>query len=209
METTLDHTRLRIVGGNLALDLANTRTGPPDGPPDGDALPDYGQLVAWAQDRGAVTEAEGRRLRDRARRSPSDARAAHEHAMRVRDAIDATFRAIARGRTPNPASMDVLVRAWTNAVGHAELAPGATAYEWSWDRDASLDRPVWPIVHAAIDLATRGRLDRIKACGGCSFLFFDESKNRSRRWCSMDDCGSSEKMRRYVARRAAKRRSER
>ncbi|WP_431899638.1 CGNR zinc finger domain-containing protein [Micromonospora chalcea] len=29
-------------------------------------------------------------------------------------------------------------------------------------------------------------------------LFIDESKNRSRRWCSMDDCGTAEKIRRYV-----------
>jgi predicted RNA-binding Zn ribbon-like protein len=37
-------------------------------------------------------------------------------------------------------------------------------------------------------------------------LFIDKSKNRSRRWCSMEDCGTDQKIRRYLARRAATRR---
>ena len=51
-------------------------------------------------------------------------------------------------------------------------------------------RPLRPVAHAAVQLLTAGELDRIKVCGGCRFLFIDESKNRSRRWCSMDDCGT-------------------
>jgi predicted RNA-binding Zn ribbon-like protein len=33
-------------------------------------------------------------------------------------------------------------------------------------------------------------------------LFLDHSKNGRRRWCSMEDCGTHEKIRRYVTRRA-------
>jgi predicted RNA-binding Zn ribbon-like protein len=33
-------------------------------------------------------------------------------------------------------------------------------------------------------------------------VFIDTTKNRRRRWCSMDDCGKEEKIRRYVAKRA-------
>ena len=61
------------------------------------------------------------------------------------------------------------------------------------------------MVHDATRLLIDGPLDRLKACDGCNYLFIDESKNRSRRWCDMTTCGTAEKMRRYVARRAAKR----
>jgi predicted RNA-binding Zn ribbon-like protein len=54
---------------------------------------------------------------------------------------------------------------------------------------------------------TSGPLGRVKGCAGCNWLFVDESKNKSRRWCSMEECGTHAKMRRYVARRAAKRKS--
>jgi len=60
-----------------------------------------------------------------------------------------------------------------------------------------------PVVHAAVELLTSGPLDRVKACAGCHWLFVDESKNRSRRWCTMEVCGTNEKVRRYLARRAA------
>jgi predicted RNA-binding Zn ribbon-like protein len=57
------------------------------------------------------------------------------------------------------------------------------------------------VVHAAVQLLTTGALDRVKGCGGCRFLFYGEGKNRSRRWCGMDDCGTTEEVRRYVGAR--------
>jgi predicted RNA-binding Zn ribbon-like protein len=33
--------------------------------------------------------------------------------------------------------------------------------------------------------------------GGCGWLFVDESRNGSRRWCSMKDCGNRAKARRH------------
>jgi predicted RNA-binding Zn ribbon-like protein len=46
----------------------------------------------------------------------------------------------------------------------------------------------------------------VKVCAnphGCGWLFYDSSKNGSRRWCSMEGCGSSIKNRRQYARRKA------
>ena len=63
------------------------------------------------------------------------------------------------------------------------------------------DRPLWPIAVAAVDLLRSDRLARLKLCGNCSWLFLDRSRNGSRRWCSMDECGVHTKMRRYRARR--------
>jgi len=46
---------------------------------------------------------------------------------------------------------------------------------------------------------------RLKACTdeGCQWAFFDTTRNRSRTWCSMEECGNKEKTRRYRARRGA------
>jgi predicted RNA-binding Zn ribbon-like protein len=50
-------------------------------------------------------------------------------------------------------------------------------------------------------LADPAVLARLKRCPGrdCGWLFLDASGRR--RWCSMDSCGSREKMRRLYARR--------
>lgn len=45
--------------------------------------------------------------------------------------------------------------------------------------------------------------DRLKVCGrdSCRWAFFDTSRNRAGRWCSMAECGNKVKMRRAYARR--------
>lgn len=50
---------------------------------------------------------------------------------------------------------------------------------------------------------------RLKACSesNCQWAFYDSSKNRSGRWCSMSVCGSREKARTYRKRQSAKRES--
>jgi predicted RNA-binding Zn ribbon-like protein len=44
-----------------------------------------------------------------------------------------------------------------------------------------------------------GTWDRLKLCPAedCLWAFFDSSRNRSRRWCSMDVCGNRTKTREY------------
>ena len=42
---------------------------------------------------------------------------------------------------------------------------------------------------------------RLKACQHCDWLFYDTSRNRSGRWCSMTACGGREKAKAYRRRR--------
>jgi predicted RNA-binding Zn ribbon-like protein len=47
-----------------------------------------------------------------------------------------------------------------------------------------------------------GTWRRLKLCpeASCAWAFYDESRNRSRRWCSMEVCGNRTKTRAYRAR---------
>jgi predicted RNA-binding Zn ribbon-like protein len=197
---TADVTRMRLVGGNLALDFINTRSGPPAGPPDDDVLTGYPELVAWGAYAGALADSESSALRRLSRDDPGGTRAALARALRTRDYLDEIFRTLAADRSPAAPVLAQLRDDASDALGHARLKRGTT-FAWTWRDDHTLARPLWPVVHAAVHLLTTGPLDRVKGCGGCRFIFSDESKNRSRRWCSMDDCGTAEKMRRYVAAR--------
>ncbi|MFC8297738.1 CGNR zinc finger domain-containing protein [Micromonospora orduensis] len=200
METVEDVTRMHLVGGNLALDFINTRSGPPVGPSDDDVLTGYPELVAWGVHAGTLTGSEATALRRLSRDDPDGARAAFSRALDTRDHLDEIFRSLATGAAPGASALARLRDDEADALAHAQLERGST-YAWVWRDDHTLARPLRPVVHAAVQLLTAGALDRIKGCGGCRFLFNDESKNRSRRWCSMDDCGTAQKMRRYVAAR--------
>lgn len=191
---------MRLVGGDLALDFVNTRSGPLVGPVDDDLLTGYPELVAWGVYAGALTEAEAAGLRRLRREDPDGADAALARSLRARDDLDEVFRALATGRSPSSSALARLRDEAADALGHARLEPGS-AFTWTWRDDRTPARPLRPVVHAAVQLLTTGTLDRIKGCGGCRFVFHDESKNRSRRWCSMEDCGTAEKIRRYVAAR--------
>ena len=203
METADGVTRMRLVGGNLALDFVNTRSGPPAGPADDDTLTGYGDLLAWGVYAGALTRAEAAVLRRHSRADPGGADAAFATARTTRDCLDDVFRALATERSPARAVLARLRDDEADALAHGQLRTGADGdgFGWTWREDRARGRPLRPVVHAAVQLLTAGPLDRIKGCGGCRFLFTDETKNRSRRWCSMDDCGTAEKIRRYVAAR--------
>jgi predicted RNA-binding Zn ribbon-like protein len=53
-------------------------------------------------------------------------------------------------------------------------------------------------------LQSHGAWSRLKACTeeSCQWAFYDTTRNRSRTWCSMEECGNREKTRRYRARRS-------
>lgn len=191
---------MRLVGGDLALDFVNTRSGPPVGRPDDDVLTSYGELVTWGAYAGALTGGDAAIMRRLARNDPGGAETVFLRSLRVRDDLDAVFRSLARHERPSTRALNRLRDEEADALTHARLQPGS-AFEWTWQDDRSLARPLRLVAHAAVHLLTAGELDRLKLCGGCRFIFIDESKNRSRRWCSMDDCGTTEKMRRYVATR--------
>ena len=102
-----------------------------------------------------------------------------------------------RPATCRPRPLDALVAEYAGAVAEGRLTPG-DPYAWDWERPD----PLWPVAIAAVDLLrSPDRLARVKLCAQCSWLFVDRSRNGSRRWCSMGECGAQVKMRRYRAAR--------
>jgi predicted RNA-binding Zn ribbon-like protein len=200
-------TDLTLVGGDPALDFANTIDGPPDDW-SAETLHDYGDLVDWAVHAGVLDAGTARALSRAAGRAPGEAGRALERARAARAAIYVSFRAIAGGDEPPAGALDDLRAGDARALESAALgreaapSPGAAArFTFEWEHDG-LDRILWPLSVAAVDLLRTGPLDRLKMCAVCRWLFIDASRNRSRRWCSMNECGGRLKMQRYRARRA-------
>jgi predicted RNA-binding Zn ribbon-like protein len=60
--------------------------------------------------------------------------------------------------------------------------------------------PLKRIALSALELLRTANPHRLKRCASpdaCGWLFYDDSKGAQRRWCSMEACGTVEKMRRY------------
>jgi len=63
--------------------------------------------------------------------------------------------------------------------------------------------PLYLILQDCQELLTSDDLNRLRICAAeeCGWLFIDRSKNGTRRWCDMADCGNLDKQRRHYRRK--------
>jgi predicted RNA-binding Zn ribbon-like protein len=184
---------MRLDGGHPALDLVNTIYGQPDGPVESDVLTTPEDLVVFARRVGMADETTPA--------SPAALRAA----VALRGALDAVLRARLATQDPPPGPRAALEAAARAMLGAAYLAPHGEALAWTWPT-GDPQMPVHRLAHAAIELLTsRADLAVLHCCAGCRWLFLDRSRGAGRRWCSMADCGTEAKKRRYVQRRRERR----
>ncbi len=195
-----------LTGGSPCLDLANTRDERRTDRPR-ELLADYGDVVGWAVQAGAIPPPEGVLLRARAKADPAAAARALARLVSAREVIFGIFSATAARRPVATALLDALNALAAGARSRRRLERVRGGFAWIWrpaDR-ADLDRPLWVAVLSATDLLTSADLRRVRECGGegCAWLFIDTSKNGSRRWCDMSVCGNRAKARRHRKRVAA------
>jgi predicted RNA-binding Zn ribbon-like protein len=191
-----------FIGGRLCLDFVNTvdwrRRSDPE-----ELLRDYAGLLDWSVRAGAVSQREARRLRTATQADAPAAAAAFEAALGLRESFYRAALAHAHAETPPEGDLAGVVRSYAQAVMQARLSRDGTAYEWAFDENADdLDRPWWPVAVSAVELLRSPELSRVRECEGrgCGWLFLDESRSHTRRWCSAASCGNRERVRRYYAR---------
>ena len=163
-----------------------------------DHIATYPDLLRWSVRAGVLSAGGVEQLQSV---QPRAAAAALSRAHALRETIGATFADPATA----PGHWAELRPYAIDALAHSELIAAAGGHEISWPAAAEPDGMLWPIAYAATGLLTAPELRRVKRCHGCPWLFVDRSKNGSRRWCAMNDCGTHQKITRYVARRAARR----
>lgn len=189
---------LMLVGGLPALDFANTASGR-DGPWALEHLQAPAHLVLWAQHAGVVSAETAAAALDRL--PGEEGRAFLRRALEVREAIFRIGTAVTRKDVPLRADLFLLKQEAAHALEQADLeaeAGGAFAIRFG-------DRPpaaiLGPLTQSALSLFLGGGLERLKQCPApdCGWLFYDRSKNNSRRWCDMATCGNREKAQRFRA----------
>ncbi len=197
---------LPLLGGHLSLDFANTLEWRGSAR-ERDWLTGYQALVAWALRAGAVDGREAEELRAYADWAPGSAAEVLEQARALREAVYRVAAASASGETPEAADLEALNTRLAPLLGETRLSatasatPGGLVPAWGGAPD-DLERVLWPVARSAFDLLTSGAAGRLRECAGrdCHWLFLDRSKNGSRRWCAMSNCGNLAKARRHRAR---------
>lgn len=189
-------------GGRICLDFTNTASGRHTATPT-EHLHSYADLLAWAVEEKVTTGAMAEQLHGWAQAKPAAAGAVLRRAVALRDAIYRIFSAHADGRSPAATDIALLNRELAQALAHMRLQAVEGGFAWQWDDADRPDHVLWPVAYSAADLLASEDLGRVRECAGetCNWLFIDRSKNRSRRWCDMQECGNVAKVRRYRKRK--------
>lgn len=198
---------LSLLGGHMCLDFVNTLDARASEHPH-EYLASYADLVAWSQHAAGLSARTAQQLLQAAARRPIDAAGVLQQAIELREAIYRIFVAVAHQVEVSMDSADLgrLNCALSRVLAQTRIVPAANGFMWAWNEsEEALDQMLWPMTRSAMDLLTSADLERVRecACESCGWLFLDTSKNRSRRWCSMEACGNRTKARRHYARQRA------
>lgn len=168
-----------------------------------EALAHYGDLVAWGHDAGLLSDRQADHLFDIAKYRPVQAANVLQQAIDLQGAVARIFIAVADQSMPESADLTLLNSMVIEAQYMRRLTFTDDGFVWQWLPDEDrLDRMLWPVALSTVELLTSDRLVRVKQCASetCGWLFLDGSRNRSRRWCDMSDCGNRAKARAFYER---------
>jgi predicted RNA-binding Zn ribbon-like protein len=193
---------LALVGEEIAFDFTNTSSGR-GWPTHQEHLQSAKNVVDWAQHARLIGPADAEWLRAAVAADPQLGQRLLLRALELRETIYVTAVEVAAGRPAPREGMEALARTHAGCLACAKLSPFEDRYVWSWaPKENPVEAVLGPITLSALTTLTQGDLSRIKQCQGekCGWLFFDTTKNRSRRWCEMEICGNRAKQRRHHAR---------
>ena len=189
----------KLVGGHPALDFINTVHDWNVSEPH-DYLCEFADAIRFGKTAGLLTRADDLLPRQR---TP------HLELMRLRELralLKRIFQTRLSGQAPNNMDLGKLSTDLAEAARASRLmvanrrSPQVLVTREITAEKAGVALLRLRIVEAAATLLVSDAMRRVKSCPTCGWLFLDASKNRSRRWCSMDTCGAVAKARRYYRR---------
>ena len=192
-----------LLGNRLCLDFTNTVDDRFRENQD-ELLVDYRDLVVWSRQTGITTDEEANHLLAEAKMRPEEAEAVRKRAVTWREALFRIFQSYVDEITPQEADLRQFNTVLAEAMSKTRLVSDSEHYHWDWaEKEKALDWVLWPVLRSAADLLTSEDLHLMRQCASeeCSWLFLDTSKNHSRRWCNMQNCGNRAKVNRHYGRK--------
>lgn len=161
-------------------------------------------LLDWAQRIDLLTPTQIISLKDVISRDPKKAESWFRSMKDFREVIYRVFAAIAHQNPPDPKDLFAITRINKRLMHDASLVKKDDHFEWGWKgKDPELDSILWLMVQSSLTLLSSPDLRHVKECAddrGCGWLFLDTTRNHSRVWCDMKDCGNRAKAHRYYLR---------
>jgi predicted RNA-binding Zn ribbon-like protein len=168
-----------------------------------ESLHQFSDLLEWCGSSGALPRNALEEVRKWSAKNPADAAAVLQAAIDIRELIYRLFIDLTSEKPLDGADLRALNSALAQAPARTSVAANAHAFGWS----IAIEPPsaatlLATVLWSAADLIISANRKRIRHCANdkCLWMFIDDSKNRSRRWCSMQACGNRAKAQRHYQR---------
>jgi len=192
-----------LKSGHPALEFTNTVNNHASKQP-GETLFKYEDLLSWVKRVGLLRDEQVQALMRKAASQPNEAAAVFAGSLELREAIYRIFVAQIKGKAPADGDLSILNSMLVQPTREARVVRRSGKFEWQWNFDeTALEAPLWILALSAVNLLTSENCQWVGQCAdedGCGWLFVDTTKNHSRRWCDISDCGNRAKQRRYQKR---------
>ncbi len=199
MSKKRDAGTIKLLGGRLCLDFVNTVHcyGCADLE---EYFNNYQDLVNWSRHVGTLTAAEAGTLAAVASGHRTLAENAHRRAIELRQILYRIFCSAVEGALPDEKDLATFNDNLSQTMMHSQIVKAQNGFNWDMTGNKTkLDWILNPVIRSAADLLVSKKLGNLKKCSDpiCGWLFLDISRNRSRRWCDMRDCGNRAKAKRF------------
>jgi predicted RNA-binding Zn ribbon-like protein len=192
---------LDLIAGRLSLDFANA-LGP-------SCDFSWEELLRFLLVTRIISSERSEQLLALPQNDPQSASTLLGKAQRLHASLHLTFSALLQKET--------LLRDWVEPIndvlrvteGHDEILQHSGKWRLEFvAREGGLDWLLAAVARSAAELIVEGPSARLRVCSNpdCGLFFYDTSRTRRRRWCSMSRCGNRHKVRAFSRRQSAGRR---
>lgn len=191
---------------DLCLEFADTRYWRGSDPAT-ETLSRFDDLVAWCRTTQVIDKGVARDFDAWRKQHETEAAALFEEALSLREAIYRIFHSVASGQACAHSDIRLLNLSLAAAPKREFLTGSKCEYAWELPPgDPIVANLLAPVLWSAADLLVGPRRSKVRACANekCQWLFVDDSKSGTRRWCSMNSCGNRAKAHRHYMRKTGR-----
>ncbi|HYX00173.1 MAG TPA: CGNR zinc finger domain-containing protein [Candidatus Elarobacter sp.] len=181
--------RLPLLGGRLSVDFANATPL--------NANLSWERLILFLESTDIVSSERGAHLLSLPQSDLQAAQALLQKAWRLGSALRKVFAAMIRKQRILAEWIAPINEILRITEGHDELVGQDNSWKIEFvAREGGLDWLLAAVARSGAEIVAEGARARLRVCAnpGCGMFFYDNSRTRRRRWCSMAVCGNRSKV---------------
>jgi predicted RNA-binding Zn ribbon-like protein len=195
----MPHTASRptLLGGRLSVDFVNAT--PPS------AQLSWERLIQFLEVTGIVSVERGAQLLNLPQSEPQAAEALLLKAQRLGLGLRKAFSAMLRKQRIAGDWIEPVNEILRITEGHDELVGDDSGWKIEFvAREGGLDWLLAAVARSGAEIIAEGARARLRLCANphCGLFFYDNSRTRRRRWCSMAVCGNRSKVAAFARKHA-------